>query len=108
MVSKVLTKFLQSAVAQYTANQTRNIGANPFSFRQVHWVLLHALHNTRDKLLYVPSKGAKHWLEVLLKDTNVTTETENPHSADQKHQSLSALNHSTTTRHVNIENTRTK
>ena len=39
---------------QYDANQTRNTGANPFSFREAHWVILRALHNTRDQRLYVP------------------------------------------------------
>ena len=43
---------LQSAVAQYAADQTRKTRANPFSFRQVHWVLLRALHSTRDQWLY--------------------------------------------------------
>ena len=37
---------LQGDVAQYAANQTRNTGANPFSLRQLHWVLLHELHKT--------------------------------------------------------------
>ena len=48
---------LQGAVAQFAADRTRNTGANPFSFREVHWVLLHALHNTWDQRLNVPSEG---------------------------------------------------
>ena len=52
---------LQGAVTQYAANPARNYGANPFSFRQVHWVILHvrALHNAQDQRLYVPFDSSK-------------------------------------------------
>ena len=66
---------LQDAVAQYAANQTRNTRVNPFSFRYVHWILLRALHDTRDPQLYAPSKGRSIRLSALLKDTDVTTGT---------------------------------
>ena len=63
-------KGLQGATA-HTAATARNTGANPFSFRKVHWVLLHALHNTWDQRLNVPSEGRSNG--VLVKDTSVTT-----------------------------------
>ena len=37
-----------------------------------------------------PIRRTKQWLSVLLKDTSVTAGDSNPHSADQKHQSLSS------------------
>ena len=61
-----------------------------FSIWQVHWVLLHAIHNTLDQQLNVPFEG-EQWLSVLLKNTSVTAGDSNPHSADQKHQSLNAV-----------------
>ena len=39
-----------------------------------------------------PIRRTKQWLSVLLKDTSVTAGDSNPHSADQKHQSLNSLN----------------
>ena len=54
-------KGLQGAMA-HTAATARNNGANPFSFREVHWVLLHVLHNTWDQRLYVPSEGRSNGL----------------------------------------------
>ena len=51
-------KGLQVATA-HTAATARNTGANPFTFRYVHWVLLHAL----DQRLYVPSEGRSNgWM----------------------------------------------
>ena len=46
-------------------------------------------HGTNNFIL--PIRRTKQWLSVLLKDTNVTAEDSNPHSADQKHQSLSSV-----------------
>ena len=38
-----------------------------------------------------PIRRTKQWLCVLLKDTSVTAGDSNPHSADQKHQSLNSV-----------------
>ena len=38
-----------------------------------------------------PIRRTKQWLSVLLKDTSVTAGDSNPHSADQKHQSLNSV-----------------
>ena len=38
-----------------------------------------------------PIRRTKQWLSVLLKDTSVTAGDLNPHSADQKHQSLNSV-----------------
>ena len=38
-----------------------------------------------------PIRRTKQWLGVLLKDTSVTAGESNPHSADQKHQSLNSV-----------------
>ena len=38
-----------------------------------------------------PIRRAKQWLSVLLKDTSVMAGDSNPHSADQKHQSLNLM-----------------
>ena len=38
-----------------------------------------------------PIPGTKQWLSVLLRDTSVTAGDLNPHSADQKHQSLNSV-----------------
>ena len=34
-------------------------GQTLFSLRSMHWVLLRALHSTRDQRLYVPCEGQK-------------------------------------------------
>ena len=49
---------LQGAVAQYAVDQTRNTRANPFSFliSAPVCVILRALHNTQDQLLYALTK----------------------------------------------------
>ena len=38
-------------------------GTPPSPFDKVHWVILRALHNTRDQRLYVPSEGRRLGLE---------------------------------------------
>ena len=38
-----------------------------------------------------PIRRTKHWLSVLLNDTSITAGDSNPHSADQKHQSLNSV-----------------
>ena len=54
-----------------------------------------------------PIRRTKQWLSVLLKDTSVTAGDSNPHSADQKHQSLNSL-HSMTWFHRKRGDSRTK
>ena len=56
------------------AQITETPGQAPSLSRQVSWVLLRALHNTRDLQLYVPSEGRSNYgLSVLLKDTSAAT-----------------------------------
>ena len=52
-----LFKGFTMCYTEHIAVTAMNTGANPFSFRKVHRVLLHGLHNTWDQRLYVPSEG---------------------------------------------------
>ena len=52
-IIQCLLKDENGAVTQFAAYQTR---VNPFSLQNVHWILLHALHNTQNLWLYVQSQ----------------------------------------------------
>ena len=78
-------------MAQYAANQTRNTGVNPLSFREVHRVLLRSFftkHKTNGFSIH--PKDEAPWLIVLLEDRCHNLDS-NPHSTYQKHQSASSV-----------------
>ena len=63
-------------------------GRTPSLFRLEHWVLLSALHNTGDQQLYISSKGRSIMIKNLAYGHRCNDWDSNPHSADQKNQSL--------------------
>ena len=72
-VNKVLRRIQQP--------QPGTPGRTPYLFDNAH-----ALHNTRDKWLYDPSEGRSNGQVSCLR-----TQESNPHSGDQKHQSLNSV-----------------
>ena len=84
------TRGLQGDVAHRAATD-RNTGANPFSFRISAPVSFTLVTQHMGPTALRPIWRTKQWSSVLLKDTSVTARDSNPHSADQKHQSLNPV-----------------
>ena len=73
-------------MAQYAANHTRTLGQTPTLYAKRIRLFYLIKHNIQDQRFAPRPKDTT--IKVLLKDTSVTTEDWNPHSADQKHKSL--------------------
>ncbi len=77
-------------------------GKTPSLSDKYKLVLLRALHNKQDLQLYVPSKGqSNNGKSVLLNGHKCHDKDLNPHSADQKNQSLSPVHLTAPPRHDN-------
>ena len=82
----------QGDVAQYAASLARNTGANPYFFLisalgSFTWV--YTTHGTNGFTSH--SKGEAMVKCLAFEDTSVTAGVSNPHSANQKHQSLNSV-----------------
>ena len=81
---------LHDVVAQYAANQTRNTGANLFSFLYKCAGLFYVRYTTHGTNGFTSHPKDKQWLSVYLAKKCLDWGS-NPHSAEQKHQSLNSV-----------------
>ena len=100
-------KWYRGTMVQHAANQTGNMGRDQSLYNKCNGFCLRALHNRRNQRLYDPSEG-RSYNTCIAVEHNCHDRDSNPHSADQKHQSLSPMLLSTATTHLNLQHTPAK